>query len=259
MKKISILVSTVDGNLKNNPAFFENIDFDICEVIVVQQLINTNEAIVLNNPSKIYTYQEKGVSLSRNRALEKVETDIILMADDDTYFIKGFEKTILSAYQKQPNAHIITFQSMNTEGNYFKKYSEKPFKHTFRTIFKISNIEVTMNLSKFNSRKLFDENYGPGSPCICGSDTVFVVDSFKKGLNMYYEPSPIVVHPPLSSGRTYSEFQTYHKGIMYRRCFGWKSFPLGLLFAIKKYNEYKDKLGFYKFVYLMWKGSLKRL
>lgn len=259
MPKISILVSTVDDWLAKNPDFFENIDFEICEVIVIQQLIKSNIELKLNNPSKVFSYKEKGVSLSRNKALEKASAPIALMADDDTYFIKGFENIIIEAYKQHQDAHIITFQAMNTEGDFFKKYSNQAYKHNFRTILKISNIEVSINLSKLKNRKLFDENYGPGSACICGSDTVFVVDTFNKGWNMYYIPKPIVVHPPVSSGRTYSEFQTYHKGIMYRRCFGWKSFILGLAFAIKKHGEYKQDLSFFKFLKLIWKGSLKKL
>jgi glycosyltransferase involved in cell wall biosynthesis len=259
MKKLSILVSTVDGNLKNNPAFFENIDFDTCEVIVVQQLINSNKKLTLNNPSQVFSYHEKGVSKSRNRALEKARTQIVLMADDDTQFIKGFEKEILNAHANHPEAHIITFQAMNSLGLPFKKYSDTPYKHSFRTIFKISNIEVSINLSHFKERKLFDENFGPGSACISGSDTVFVVDSYNKGLNMYYEPIPIVIHPPVSSGRTYTEKQVYHKGIMYRRCFGWMGFPLCILFAIKKHKEYKKDLSFFTFLKQMLKGWMVKI
>lgn len=259
MHKISILVSTVDDGLLKNPAFFKNINFDICEVVVVQQLIQSDKTLKLDYPAKVFSYKEKGVSLSRNKALENASAPIALMADDDTYFMKGFEETILNAYQQHKDAHIITFQAMNTEGKPFKTYSNKAYKHTFRTILKISNIEVSINLAKLQNRKLFDENYGPGSPCICGDDTVFVVDAFNKGWNMYYQPVPIVVHPPLSSGRTYSEFQTYHKGIMYRRCFGWKSFILGLAFAIKKHKEYKKDLSFFTFLKLMWKGSMQKL
>jgi hypothetical protein len=259
MPKISILVSTVDEGLAKNTDFFKNINFDICEVIVVQQLIKSDKTLTLNNPSKVFTYKEKGVSLSRNKALEKATAPIALMADDDTYFIKGFEEIILKAHEQHTDAHIITFQAMNTKGKPFKNYSDKAYKHNFRTILKISNIEVSINLSKLKNRKLFDENYGPGSVCICGSDTVFVVDAYNKSWNMYYIPKPIVVHPPVSSGRTYSEFQTYHKGIMYRRCFGWKSFFLGLVFAIKKYPEYKNDLSFITFIKLIWKGSLTKL
>ena len=112
-------------------------------------------------------------------------------------------------------------------------------------------------MKKVGKPKLFDEKFGPGSICICGSDTVFVTDAIKQGKLMYYVPQAIVVHPPISSGRDYNEKIVYHKGIMYRRCFGLLAFILDLVFAIKKYDEYKHRLGFFKFLFLMWKGSLK--
>lgn len=259
MKQLSILVTTVDDGLEKNPDFFKNIDFELCEVIVIQQLINSEKKLILNNEAKVYSYKEKGVSIARNRALELAKSDIVLIADDDTYFLAGFEHIILNAFKQHKDAHIITFQALNTLGNSFKKYPTLPYKHTFRSIFKISAIEICINISKFNDRKLFDENYGPGSVCNCGSDTVFVVDSYHCGLNMYYIPTPIVVHPPLSSGRTYSKEKTYHKGIMYRRSFGLLSFFLAFAFSVLKYREYKKDLGFFSFLFQFWKGCMVKL
>lgn len=256
MKQLSILVSTVDDGLKNNPNFFSNINFDICEVIVVQQLMKSNEKLILSNDARVYYFEEKGLSVSRNRALHLAECPIVLIADDDTFFLEGFEQIILDAHKKNQLADIITFQALNTLGKPFKNYKQKEYKHTFRTILKISSIEITIKLSNFTNKNLFDENYGPGSRCNCGSDTVFAVDSYKAGINMYYVPKPIVVHPPLSSGRTYSKEKTYHKGIMYRRSFGIMSFILALAFAILKYNEYKKDLGFFSFIIQFWKGCL---
>ena len=39
---------------------------------------------------KIYSYNERGISLSRNRALEKSTGDILLFCDDDFQYIDNY-------------------------------------------------------------------------------------------------------------------------------------------------------------------------
>ena len=253
------MVSTVDDGLKKNPRFFDNINFDICEVVVIQQLINSNEALHLDNPAKIFSYREKGLSKSRNRAMEKASGNIALIADDDVQFIKGFEKIILDAYQQKNDSYIITFQAMNTQGKPFKNYAKNSFRHNWRSVLKVSSIEITINLTRIEHRKLYDENYGLGAPCRVGEEIILLLDALKQRFKIYYTAKPIVIHPPVSSGRIHDEKITFDRGVMYRRCFGWMSFPMSLAFAIKKHREYRDTLSFIKFLYLMWKGCLIKL
>ena len=52
----------------------------------------------------------RGLSVSRNLAMEKAVGDICLFADDDERFLDGLEEKIETAYAEQPDADIIVFR-----------------------------------------------------------------------------------------------------------------------------------------------------
>lgn len=56
---------------------------------------------------------ERGLSRSRNLAIMNADCDISVISDDDEIFIDGFEKTIVEAYNKLPDADIIIFKIHN--------------------------------------------------------------------------------------------------------------------------------------------------
>lgn len=242
MKKISILVSTVDSKLKNNTAFFENIDFDICEVIIIQQLINSSEPLTLNYPAKIFSYQEKGLAKSRNRALEKATCNIALIADDDVKFVKGFEQKIINAYEKYPDAALISFRIETDEGILYKNYSQVAMKHNLISAARVSSIEISLNLNLLENRKLYDENFGLGALyCPTGEDTIMCVDMYKSGKNCYFMPETIVIHPLESTGKNFHDQYASNLGKVYKRAFGWLGFLFGIFFSFNKYKQYKHQ------------------
>ena len=53
--------------------------------------------------------EERGVGLSRNTALLFAEEDIVLFSDEDIRFDEGYEKKVLEAFLKNPDADVITF------------------------------------------------------------------------------------------------------------------------------------------------------
>lgn len=259
MKKISLLVSTVDLNLKKNIKFADNIDFSICEVIVVQQLINTNEKLTLDFEAKVVSVKEKGLAKSRNRALANASCNLVLICDDDIQFVKGFEQLILDAYKKYDDAALISFQIKDEEGRPYKDYPKQSHEHTFRSILRVNSIETTFNLNNFSTKKLYDENFGLGAKCPTGEDTIFAVDTYKSKLKCYYKAETIVIHPLESSGKNFNREYPIHRGQVYRRAFGFIGLFLGFLFAVKKYSLYKSKLGFFTFNINFLKGYFSKL
>lgn len=247
MKKISLLVSTVDLNLNNNLKFAQNIDFSICEVIVIQQLIKSEEALSLDFDAKIVSVKEKGLAKSRNRAIANANCNLVLICDDDIQFVKGFEQKIINAYAKYEDAALISFKIKDDEGRPYKNYPQKSHQHNFRSILRVNSIETSFNLNKFGLKQLYDEHFGLGANCPTGEDTIFAVDTYKSGLKCYYEAETIVIHPLESSGKDFNETYPIHRGQVYKRAFGALGLLLGLFFAIKKYPLYKKELGFFKF------------
>ena len=83
----------------------------------------TSKCTVINQCSKedfeqyknfsIYSYNELGNSNSRNRGLEHISEDIILLCDDDIVYNNDYEKNILQEFGNNPKADVIIFNMNN--------------------------------------------------------------------------------------------------------------------------------------------------
>ena len=58
---------------------------------------------------KAYSFQEKGVGLSRNSALLRADSEICLFSDEDIVYNDDYEKLVLDEFQKNPDADMILF------------------------------------------------------------------------------------------------------------------------------------------------------
>lgn len=210
---------------------------------------------------RMLSYDELGSSNSRNRALENSLGDICLIADDDVIYKENYEKIVLDSFQKNPDADIITFQIETPEGKKFKEnYMGKEQWHNMRTILKCASIEIAFKKEKIDSKELkFDTDFGLGSKYRVHDEVIFLADALKKGLKIKYIPIPIVLHPAESSGTDYNQHLIKSKGAAFMMIFGGKGFLVNIAFALVKYYGYKDKFNFFKFIYLINKGSIEFL
>lgn len=58
---------------------------------------------------KCYSFEERGVGLSRNNALLRADHDISLFADADIVYAEGYEEKVLKEFEKNPDADMILF------------------------------------------------------------------------------------------------------------------------------------------------------
>lgn len=153
--------------------------------------------------NRIIYSKEKGLSKSRNLAIDNADADIILLADDDVIYNKDYEKIIIDEYQKNPNADMIAFyvKSRNPERKVRKL---KTGKIKWIKIFKISSFQLSFKLYSIKDLK-FDENFGAGTRNFCGEETIFLGDCLKKGLNLMYIDKEI--------GEVEQKESTWYRGI----------------------------------------------
>jgi len=249
--KIEVLLSTMNcqdiNDLKLNKGNMIN------NMLVVNQTNNENKLVF--DTIRMFNFSEKGLSKSRNRAIDNSSGDICLIADDDIVYKENIESIIVECFEKNPDADIITFQIETPENGFFKKYSTKEFWHNKRSILRVSSIEVAFKRSSIlDSQVRFDELFGLGSKYISGEENIFLMDCLKKGLKIKYIPIPIVIHPYENSRKNYSVQQFISKGALFYRLFGRKAFILSIIFAIKKYPEYRRKYKIINAIKLMNRG-----
>jgi len=239
-----VAISTMDGNILK----------DINNIPLSSLIINQYDITpTKSNLKDFFNFKERGLSKSRNHAIDLCESDICLISDDDIKYMSDIEKTIIHAFKEYPSADIITFQIQTPEGNPFKEYSEKSFWHTKRTIMHVASVEIAFRHHPIVDTQLkFDERFGLGSKYPTGEEIIFLADALNRGLKILYLPIAIVIHPKESSGSNYNNPKLIEaKGAMFHRIFEWKGYFISALYAYKKYQKSPYNLShFYKLMYL---------
>lgn len=136
--------------------------------------------------------RDRGLSKSRNLALDNAKGNICLLCDDDEELHQGYKNIILDAYSSTPQADVIIFN--NRRINY---------KHR-KTYYKISKIRkapvyrgygstmITFRLDRVRGKNIrFNEQFGAGSSFGGGEDDLFLNDMRKAGLLVYENPETI--------------------------------------------------------------------
>ncbi len=198
---LEILISTVDRNsLEFLDVMFQYNKLSDYQILIINQ--TSAECTVFSNDPKIRVINsfEKGISKSRNLAIENAVGDICLLADDDVVFLKGFENHIVQSHSELKDADVITFKTLTTENKPYSKYpKERTHLDTF-CIYVLS-IEISFKrLSIVNGTVRFNENFGLGATFQDSENHIFLLDLIKyKHLKLVFEPEFIVIHEPLSS------------------------------------------------------------
>lgn len=181
---------------------------------------------------------QRGVSRSRNRAIELASDEICLFGDDDQVYVPDVCSRIEEAFGRHPQADIITFMEKVAPGGPWRKpYPGRCRPHSVLSVGKVRMPEVAFRLSRVNEVGLrLDEAFGPGSTYISGDEFAFLFDALRRGLKLIFLPELISYHPMNSTaGRGATDKNVmYSKGPMMKRAFG-RLAPLAICaFAAKK-------------------------
>ncbi len=105
-----------------------------CDVLAINQC-DKNQIDYSDDKSQcMISTTQRGLSRSRNMAIDNAWSDICLISDDDEVFDNGIKQKILQAYNDYPEADIIAFLIDNASGfgdkihGDKKTYPTKPFR-----------------------------------------------------------------------------------------------------------------------------------
>ncbi len=255
MKKIEVLISTM--NLKNEEEYSRLIEkMNVKDSLTINQI--TKENIKLFDSANIISLREKGLSKSRNKAILNSNAEICILADDDLEYVNNYDKLVLDAYEKYPDADIIAFDiESDNEERKIKSLNEGKVKiiNTMR----IHSVQMTFKRKSIIEKKIqFDEDFGAGSGKYnSGEENIFLIDCIKKGLKIYYCKKTLA---KLNIGESswftgFNEKFLIDKGAMFQRMSKALSLPLIYQFAIRKYKLYKNNYSFFKGISLLKKGK----
>ncbi|MBR5766688.1 MAG: glycosyltransferase [Lachnospiraceae bacterium] len=202
---------------------------------------------------------ERGLSKSRNMALNEATADICILCDNDVEYLPDYETKILDAFERHPDADLIVFYIKRKEKPV--PNDPKPKRMGYLSVLKIFSPEIAFKRKSIGDLR-FDERFGAGSgKYLMGEENIFLYDCLKKGLRVYYEPIMIAKLREEESTwfKGYDKEFFVSRGANYAAMSKAGSIPLILQFALRKRGLYKDKLSMGGALKCMFEGRKKFL
>lgn len=251
----TVLVACMNKNAKE---LISEMNIDSDAIVINQCLENSYEEYTINNSIiKSYSFKEKGVGLSRNNALMRVDSKYALFADEDEIFVDDYKKVVLEEFEKNKKADIIIFNLRSLNKNrplYNIKRSRKL--NSFNSM-KYGAARIAIKVSSIKKYNLyFNLLFGGGAMYGSGEDSIFIHDCLKKGLKIYSSNKVIANVKQESSSwfNGYNEKYFRDKGALLKRLYGKKALIMYLYFIIK-YSHSCKNIGKYKLYKLMIQGG----
>lgn len=238
-------------NLEVLLSCMHQVDFSIVEkscilgdvLIINQSDIDTIEELNENGQSiRMISTTERGLSRSRNMAIENARGDICLLCDNDEVFYKDYERVILDAFQRLPDADIILFNFDNLS----HKFKNVEHRLKYFELFHAISCQIAyrkVSLDRLSVR--FNPFMGAGSGNGAQEENKFLIDCYKKRMKIYYVPQKLGrIHETESTWfNGFSEAFFYQRGGSTRQMLG---LPLSVLYAIyyvvRKKNIYSHEI-----------------
>lgn len=257
---IEFLVSTTNRtDLHFLNKIFEHVKGDY-SILVINQCIDipVPDSIVSDKENvRVLSVSERGTSRSRNLAIQNAIGDICTFTDDDLIYSSDVLSVVQAAFS-QIDSDIITFQTAICGSDVkMKSYRDTSFKHNKRTILAVGDWEIFFKKESIGSIRL-DERFGLGCEFPACEYHIFLMDCYKEGLKIHYEPHAVVCHPfVITTGVKFLPYIEIARGAGFVRMLGIFGFPAAIYFAIKKYPIYKSKNSFFSEVGYLFTGCLK--
>lgn len=205
---------------------------------------------------------ERGLSRSRNMAINNAWGDICLICDDDEILSDNYEETILSAYESGSNIGCITFHVERKDRPFSVKSVGSRRCIGLKGIMQTSSVQITFlrEVIMLNNIK-FDILLGSGTGNGSGEENKFLLDMRRKSIKILYYPKTIATVLPGDS--------LWFKGFndVYMRNLGWSSRRslgniLGALyiiyFWIKHFYQFKKEITPFNALINLIKGYLEK-
>lgn len=254
---VELLISTMNLNDPEEQIKQERVSG---KSLIINQITKTgkNDIRIEEGDHRCFSFHEKGLSRSRNRALNNAIGDICTLSDDDMTYCENYEEIILSAYKKYPEADLIAFSFLYPDGK--EKHHLREGRVSLLMSMKINSAMITYKRkSVIENRLMFDERFGAGGLYPWGEENIFLFDCIRKGLKLYYVP--IIIGQLQPSNSSWSRKNTpkhfEQMGAIYYRMSS-RLFPFLIIqFALRKRSQYIEETDMFTAIKSMFIGAKK--
>ena len=204
---------------------------------------------------EIYSYNERGTANNRNRGLEHITEEIILLCDDDVVYDEDYEQKVLEEFENNKNANIIVF-NLNSPNREIKP-NTKDKRLRFYNILRYSSPRIAFRKDSIENNNIkFNTLFGSGAKYTSGEDTLFLVDALKKNLKIYSSTENIgtVYHEKSTWFNGYTQKYFFDKGALFTAISKKNRIILIIQFLLRHTEILQDVSFFSAFKWMM-KGS----
>lgn len=207
---------------------------------------------------RAYSFQEKGVGLSRNTCLMRADEEICLFSDEDIVYKDNYESLILEEFEKNQEADLILFNvevAPERRTYHIENYGRVRWYNSGR----YPTYSFAFRLNKVRSRNItFSLLFGGGAKYSNGEDSLFLKECLKKGLKVYKAPVNIGRETVRESTWFigYNEKFFYDRGVLYYYLYGRLKTPIALRFLLKHKDVMCRDIPFKK-AYQLMKAGMK--
>lgn len=187
---------------------------------------------------------ERGLSRSRNMAIQNSWGDVCLICDDDEILADNYENLIQEGYSEFQDASVIAFSLIRKDCD--RTYPTKKIKINYFGIFRVNSVQITFLRKAIQNKIFFDVQLGSGTGNGGGEENRFLLDCYNNNFKMYYHTNCIATVMPNPNGGSLW-FTGYNAD--YIEKLGWSSRRIfgnilggiyGIYFVISHRKNYKD-------------------
>ncbi len=227
--KLQVLVAAVN---QDTDTLAEKMNLET-EAVIVNQCgrYDYREYLHKDRLIRCFSMTERGVGLSRNTALLHAEGEICLFSDEDIVFDSGYERKVLDAFEKNPDADLITF-NFRVDELRATYYNETCRRIRWYNYGRYPTYAVAARLEALRRANVgFSLLFGGGARYSNGEDSLFLHDCLKKGLHLYADTAELgrEVYRQSTWFKGYNEKFFVDRGVLYRHLYG----VLANLFAMR--------------------------
>ncbi len=228
------------------------------DAIVINQTDHFGYDEYKYNEHKIccYSFKERGVGLSRNNALLRADSDLILFSDEDIVYDEGYASRICAAYEQYPDADMILV-NIRVAPDRATYCIRKPMRVHLWNCGRYATYSFSCKRESIHKANItFHLLFGGGARYSNGEDSLFIEECLKKGLKIYALPIEIGEEKPRPSTwfTGYNEKYFYDRGVLYKYLYRRMAVPMCMVYVFRKRKWMLTELSFKQALSLMLKG-----
>lgn len=204
-----------------------------------------------------YSWDERGVGLNRNNLLMRATADIVLFADDDVIYDKGYVDIVLQAFEEHPESDGITFNVVPMPDTINPDLNKTWHRIRWYNCLKYGAPRLALRMKMLREKNIYYSLlFGGGAKYSSGEDSLFIADCLRNGMKIYGCPKRIghVTFDSSSWYVGYTEKYFKDKGLFFYFLSKRFSPLLCLQYCIRKKDLFRDACTAKKAFKLMLKG-----